>query len=73
MKEREIRNKKRHLYFAIQKVLGLLLLMFTAFVVKVLEGDATVALLTVPVSCVLIFSKELLLVNKYFWSRGGSV
>ena len=59
--------KRRRLYFLKQKLVGVLLLLFTIFAVWLLEGDATIALLTVPVSFMLIFSKEKMLVDRYFY------
>ena len=53
---RERRERKK--YFAMQKLNGVALLIFTAVAIKILEGDATIALL---------LSKEMLIINKYYW------
>lgn len=39
--------------------------------VKLLEGDITVAFILVPMGIVLITSKEMVIVNKYFWECEG--
>ncbi len=43
---RERRERKK--YFAMQKLNGVALLIFTAVAIKILEGDATIAFITVP-------------------------
>lgn len=63
----EIEMKKRRLYFFKQKLLGWIGLLGTILAVHLLDGDATVAIITVPMSLGLIFSKEKILLNKYFW------
>lgn len=45
------------------------MLIFTALVIPLLDEDATIALLTVPMGLILIFSKEMLIVNKYYWEN----
>lgn len=62
---REKRERKK--YFITQKLCGIATLIFTVFVVRLLDGDATVALLTVPLGITLIVSKEMLIVNQYYW------
>ena len=66
-REKEYVKKKRQLYFLKQKLIGVLFLIITAFTVMLLEGDATIAVLTVPIGVGLIFSKEKCLVNKYYF------
>lgn len=61
------RAKERRLYFLKQKVAGAFLLVLTLFAVKLLEGDATVALITVPLGLGLIFSKEQLWTDSYYF------
>lgn len=62
---REKRERKK--YFLTQKLCGIATLIFTVFAVHLLDGDATVALLTVPLGITLIASKEMLIVNQYYW------
>lgn len=61
----KIREKRRRLYFLKQKVIGIFILVLTILAVKLLDGDATFALLTVPLVLVLIFSKEKLWMDDY--------
>lgn len=76
LREREKRQKarerqKRKRYFLTQKLYGVAMLILTAVSVKLLEGDITVAFILVPMGIVLITSKEMLIVNKYFWESEG--
>lgn len=76
LRERERRKKarerrKRKRYFLTQKLYGVAMLILTAVLVKLLEGDITVAFVTVPIGIVLITSKEMLIVNEYFWESKG--
>lgn len=63
--ERQKRERKK--YFVTQKVTGVVVLVFTAAAVKVLDGDATIAFLTIPLGLSLLLSKEMLIVNRYYW------
>ena len=60
---RERRERKK--YFAMQN--GVALLIFTAVAIKILEGDATIAFITVPLGLSMLLSKEMLIINKYYW------
>lgn len=60
-------EKRRRLYFLKQKVVGVFLLVLTIFAVKLLEGDATIALITVPLGLGLIFSKEKWWMDGYYF------
>lgn len=76
LREREKRQKarerqKRKRYFLTQKLYGVAMLILTAVSVKLLEEDITVAFILVPMGIVLITSKEMLIVNKYFWENEG--
>lgn len=76
LRERERRKKarerkKRKRYFLTQKLYGVAMLILTAVSVKLLEGDITVAFILVPMGIVLITSKEMVIVNKYFWECEG--
>ena len=39
----------------------------TAVAIKILEGDATIAFITVPLGLSMLLSKEMLIINKYYW------
>lgn len=64
---REQRERKR--YFIKQRLYGLATLVFTVFAVRVLDGDATIALLTIPLGLSLLLSKQMLIVNNYYWEH----
>lgn len=70
-KQLKIQEKRRRLYFLKQKTVGVFLLVFTIFAVKLLDGDATIALLTVPLGLALIFSREKCLVDGYYFEDEG--
>lgn len=60
-------EKRRRLYFLKQKTVGVFLLILTIFAVKLLDGDATISLLTVPIGLMLIFSKEKCWMDRYYF------
>lgn len=62
-------KKARRLYYIKQKLWGIALLCVTVFAVRVLDGDASIALITVPLGLLCIFSKEMLIVDKYYWEH----
>ena len=62
---REKRERKR--YFITQKLHGVAVPILTVVAVKLLDGDATIALFTVPLGVSLIASKEMLIINEYYW------
>lgn len=66
-KQLKIQEKRRRLYFLKQKVIGVFFLVFTIFAIKLLDGDATIALLTVPLGLILIFSKEKWWMDNYYF------
>lgn len=70
-KQLKKREKERRLYFLKQKAVGVFLLIFTIFVVKLLDGDVTIALLTVPLGLGLIFSKENWWMDRYYFETQG--
>lgn len=67
MRKRQREKKRRRQYFIIQKLNGVALLAFTALAVYILEGDATIAIFTVPLALHLICSREMCIVNGYYW------
>lgn len=67
-RKRELREKReKKKYFLIQKSCGFFMLVLTVAAVKILAGDATIALLTVPLGMALLTSKEMIIVNQYYW------
>lgn len=57
---------ERKIYFLKQKLVGVLFIAVTALAV-VLTKDATIAIFTVPIGLDLIFTKEMLLTNQYYY------
>lgn len=66
-RQRERERQARRWYFLKQRALGIATLIFTMLAVWILEGDATIALITVPLGLVLIFSRQKLVVNDYYF------
>ena len=62
-------KKARRWYYIKQKLYGAALLIATVFAVWVLDGDATIAIITVPLGVSCLFSKEMLIVDKYYWEH----
>lgn len=69
--KKRLRNK-RFLYFTRQKIVGILMLLFTILSVKILDGDISIGLITIPVGLMLIFSKEPILTCRYYWGDKGN-
>lgn len=65
--QQERERQARRWYFFKQKALGAVLLVFTVLAVWILEGDATIALITIPLGLALIFSRKKLVVNDYYF------
>ena len=66
-RQQEWERQARRWYFLKQRALGAAVLVFTVLAVWILEGDATIALITVPLGLALIFSRQKLVVNDYFF------
>lgn len=58
---RERRRQYRRRYFLKQRLTGVALLALTMLAVKMLDGDATIALITVPLGLYLIFTGEMVI------------
>lgn len=65
-KARQQARKARRWYFIKQRAAGVLLLAFTVLAVWVLDGDATIGLITVPLALCMIFGKDMMIVNDYY-------
>ena len=66
-RQQERERQARRWYFLKQRALGAAVLVFTVLAVWILEGDATIALITVPLGLALVFSKKMLVVNEYYF------
>lgn len=58
----------RRWYFIKQKACGLAMLAITVLTVWATEGDITIAFITVPLGLTCIFSKEMLIMNDYYFT-----
>lgn len=67
--QRERRKQQRRWYFIKQRLYGIALLIFTVLTVKALDGDATIALITVPLGLCMIFGKDMLITNEFYWQE----
>ncbi len=63
--QREMRERKR--YFVTQRLYGLAALIIAALSAWFSDGDATVALVMVPLGLTLINSRQMLIINRYYW------
>ena len=66
-REQRIEEREKDLYFLKQKVLGVFVLIFTAISIWLLDGDATVGVVMIPLGIALIFSKKTIIYGKYYW------
>lgn len=66
-RQREQDRQVRRWYFLKQRALGVAVLVFTVLAVWILEGDATIAIITLPLGLALIFSRQKLIVNDYYF------
>lgn len=64
--ERERERRRRKQYFIKQKAAGALLLAMTVVAVPAMDGDATIALITIPLGVLLLFSREMWINNEYY-------
>lgn len=66
-RRRQRDRQRRRNYFIQQKLYGIAILLLT-IVACALTGDATIAVITVPLGLTLILSKKMWLINEYYWS-----
>lgn len=68
-RQREQAKKASRWYFIKQKACGLAMLAITVLAVwAATEGDITIAFITVPLGLTCIFSKEMLIMNDYYFT-----
>lgn len=67
-RQREQAKKACRWYFIKQKACGLAMLAITVLAVWATEGDITIAFITVPLGLTCIFSKEMLIMNDYYFT-----
>lgn len=61
-------GKARRWYFIKQKAYGLAMLVVTVLAVWATEGDITIAVITVPLGLMCLFSKQMLIVDNYYFA-----
>ena len=64
----EQEKKARRWYFIKQKAYGLAMLVVTVLAVWATEGDITIAVITVPLGLMCLFSKQMLIVDNYYFA-----
>lgn len=63
------RDNTKARYFRRQKIMGGVLALLGVVSAFVLEGDITVALFTVPWGLYIVFTKERVLLDDYYWDH----
>ena len=66
-RRRQRERERRRNYFIQQKIYGVVLLILT-IAACAFTGDATIAVVTVPLGLTLIVSKRMWLINEYYWN-----
>ena len=61
-------KKPRRWYFIKQKAYGLAMLAVTVLAAWATEGDITIAVITVPLGLMCLFSKKMLIVDNYYFA-----
>ena len=67
-RQREQAKKARRWYFIKQKAYGLAMLAVTVLAEWATEGDITIAVITVPLGLMCLFSKKMLIVDNYYFA-----
>lgn len=65
-KQRERRRQQRRQYFLKQRLTGIFLLVFTVLAVMLTGGDATIAIITIPLGLYLIFTKKMVIKSDFY-------
>lgn len=58
-------------YFIKQKLMGALLVIFMLLTVVLSDGDLTAAIIFVPIGLYALFTKKMVMVDKYFFEVGA--
>lgn len=66
-RKQQIEAREKFLYFLKQKLLGVLSLSLTAVSIWLLDGDATIGVIMIPIGVALIFSNKPLIYGEYCW------
>ena len=68
MRKKKEQRRARRWYFIKQKAYGLAMLVVTVLAVWATEGDITIAVITVPLGLMCLFSKKMLIVDNYYFA-----
>ena len=68
-REQQIKARERFLYFLKQKLLGVVAFVLTVVFTWLLDGDATVGMIMIPLGLALIFSNKPIVYGKYYWEQ----
>ena len=64
---KKYKKSKRYYYFRKQKCIGLALVILAVLSVILLDGDATAALLLGPLGLYIMFTREMVICDDYFY------
>lgn len=64
--KRETERRKKKAYFIKQRAAGILLIIVAALTVPIMDGDATAAVVLIPLGLILIFTHEMCIDNDYY-------
>ena len=67
-RQQEQHKRQRRLYFLKQRLCGAVLIALAVLAI-ILLGDATVAVILVPMGLFLIFTKEMCITNEFYWKE----
>lgn len=68
-RQQEKYERQQHIYFLKQRLYGVALIALTVIATRLLDGDAAIALVLIPMAIVLIFSKEMYITNEFYWKE----
>lgn len=68
-RKQQIKARERFIYFLKQKLLGVVALVLTMVSTWLLDGDATIGVIMIPLGLVLIFSNKPIVYGKYYWEQ----
>lgn len=69
IRQQERYRQQRRWYFIKQRLCGLVLIAITLLAAKALGGDITVGVFLVPLGLYLIFTKEMCIINGFYWQE----
>ncbi|WP_347256098.1 hypothetical protein [Anaerostipes sp. PC18] len=64
-----VKRMKQRKYFIKQKMIGVMILVFTICSLAFLDGDLTISFLTIPIGCMFLFTKKMILMDNYYFKN----